>query len=534
MSLPIEQKEALFKVFKESGFIRYDSGKFIFRMGKKTNSSSSFLKYLGAPETLEAAGLFQLALRVATKKFDVAEIEPEIKEYSKTNHEAALNQAEVDDEDVEKAEDLSGFIKTLIPAINVVPKAKDRLILLDPYKQNRPVVDIDSEIFMTLTGRTLQELMFDGDVKKVMTCFDPYTLKSLFVRESRSGSATTWHVNYYIPPRWRFVEALPKFHGFIFTLINHLFPNESEREYVLDWLHYALAYRNDTMLCLIGPRGTGKGILLKDILSALIGEDYREIVNQEILTDKFNGAFKNKRYVFFDEVDISGDRELNKIKAFCNDKIAMEEKGEDSETIDNYTSLGLSSNNKKEFRAEPQERRFSVPEVVEKPLLEVIPEEEVEAFCKRIAEPESLEIAEFGNWLLQRVPRYSSRKPLKGAYFFNLCRLSMPEWKTYIIDFFINEGVVGEMAIMSNLIKKFRKQYGETAAFATKRGSIETFLGDYLHEGKYRIGKVVDCWDKQRSRDSFAIVPSEDFLRTFGRNYNIEAETTDAEAMEAL
>jgi hypothetical protein len=528
------EKSALKQIFKHAGFKRFESGRYIFAGNVKTTSVKNFLKQIGAPECFgKFPELAAIGFSYLSNKLDLSSFEEVVVEWSEENAKPkiVLSTATVTEEEEAEAEDAMSFIQTLVPAINISPNAKDELILLDPHKEFRPVMDINPEIFLTLTETTVINLIRDEEVRKVVTTFNPYILKSLYVAPTKKGSLTTWNVNYYVAPAWRFLEVAPAYDGFIKKLIEHLFPNENEREYVLDWLHYSIVFRNDTVLCLIGARGTGKGILLKDILSQLIGEDYREIVNQEILTDKFNGAFKNRRYIFFDEVNVSGDRELNKFKAFCNSTIALEEKGQDSETIENFTSLGLSSNDKKDFRAEPQERRFSVPEVTETPLLSVATEDEVAQFIDRIAKPDSTEIAAFGNYLIQRKPKFSSRTPLKGRYFFNLCKLSMPEWKTFLIDFIINEGVPGEIIMNSAILKKFKKVHGENAPYATKRGSIDTFLLDYYHEGICRIGKVVDAWDGTRSRDTFAIMPNEDFLRRFGKNV---PEATEDEAESAL
>jgi hypothetical protein len=521
-----DQKKEIIKIFDATGFRYFKSGKWFFTGSRKKTTANSFYTELNFPGALEAVPALQMLDYLWTKKqFPHDEFSKIVTEYSvkylPESQITSIAAEEMADKKVveEELEDMTEYIRSLVPTINVGKGAKDRVILLDPHRDHRPAIDIDPELYMMLLELDLAKLMVNPEVLKVMTCFDPYNLKNLFVRKSKSGSITSWHVNYYVAPHWRHQEVMPAYDGFIKTLIDHLFPNELEKEYVLDWLHYAIAYRNDTLLSLIGARGTGKGILLGDILSLLIGEDYREIVNQEILTEKFNGAFKNKRYVFFDEVDISGDRELNRVRAFCNNTIAVEKKGEDSETIDNYTSIGLTSNNKKEFRVEPQERRFSVPEVTEVPLLKIVSEDEVEDFCRRIRDPENTEIAAFGNFLLQRKPKNSSRLPLRGKYFFDLCRLSMPEWKLYIIEYIINEGEIGERILNSTLVKKFKKVHGEHAPFATKKGSIETFLLDYFHEGQCRIGKIVDAWDPQRSRDTFGILPDEEFLLKYGKKY---------------
>lgn len=527
--ISIEQKEAFFSILKNKGFVAVRNGGTYIFSNKETNSYTKFTKVLGLPESMEEYPCLKEFDYLWMKgKFPDHLLKELTKDYSTETNANLPNLPEnfLEESPAHRLE-INDYIKSLVPVINI-GKTTDPLILLDPAKDCAPVTDLDGELYPTIVGRPLKSLITDESVMKVLTCFDPYTLKSLFVRPSKNQGLNVYHVNYYVAPSWRFVDAKPRFGGFIKKLIDHLFPIEFEKEYVLDWLHYAIAKRNETVLCLIGPRGTGKGLLLKDILGVLIGEKYREIVNQEILTDKFNGAFKNRRYIFFDEVNVSGDRELNKFKAFCNSHIALEEKGQDSETIENYTSLALSSNDKKDFKAEPQERRFSVPEITQTPFLEVVSEKEIEEFVLRIGQADSIEIAEFGQFLLERKPKNSSRKPLKGKYFFELCKLSMPEWKTYIIDYLIHEAEVGVPILNSTLTKKFKKIHGEDAPFATKRGSIDSFLMDYFHEGVCRIGEVVDAWDSQRSRDTFAILPNPEFLKKFGKNNPVYENPTDA------
>lgn len=420
-----------------------------------------------------------------------------------------------------KADDITTYISNLTPAIDIRSNSEDSLILLDSENDNAIVRGVSASIFLALVGRSIAELIQDTAVMKVIAKFNPYQLKSLYL-DANSLNGNFWHVNHYTAPKWRFVEVQAEYGGFIKTLIEHLFPNPEEREYVLDWIHYAIVKRNSTMLCLVGDRGTGKGILLNTVIAGLIGHDYREIVGQDILKEKFNGAFKGKRYIVFDEVDVETDQALSKIRAFANDQISVEKKGDDSETIENFTSMSLSSNNKKSFKVEPQERRFSVPEVTSESLFTIMTEPEVEEAVRALSDPLSPELAAFGNFLLNRVPRNSSNVPLKGAYFFEICRMSMPEWKLFIIDYFINEGTIGEEVKNSILTKKFKKSHGDKALFPAREGTIASFLGDYKHEGYHRIGDIVKVWDSQRGRDTFAIRPNKDFLLKYGKNYNGE------------
>ena len=530
-----EQKDALKVIFKEKAFLGYNNGKFQFKLGPKPSSITNFLKNLGAPECFEEVPcLMGLAYAIVKKNLPTEDLLEVIREWTVENKRELPEVEVVESEGSSAIAELGSFFRTLVPTVNISKNAKDKVILLDPSKNYRPVLDVDIESYYTLTGTTWRELLISDNVRKVMTCFDPYRLEYIFSKETRSGSMNIFHVNYYVPPRWRFVKADAKFTGFIKGLVEHLFPNKEDREYVLDWLHYAIVKRNETVLCLIGARGTGKGVLLYNIMGALIGQEYHSVAKQEVLTEKFNAEFNNKRFVYFDEVNVSGDKELNKFRQLANAKIAMEAKGYDAETIDNYASMALSSNDKRDFKAEPQERRFSVPEVTEQPLTNIYSEEEIEAFCKRIDDPDSVEIAEFGNFLINRVPTHVAQKPLKGKYFFELCRLSMPEWKTFIIDQIITEGKEGEPILNKTLDKLFKRVHGEKAVFPSRRATIQAFLGDYVHEAKYRIGTVVETEDAN-GRATFGIMPNELFLERYGRGRKrTEDEIATDDALEAL
>lgn len=521
--LSSEQKDALKSIFRSSGFTGYLQGKYNFTGGRKATTITNFLKNLGAPDCFEEIPcLLPLALAVAKKAIPSEDLLEVIREYTEENKRSVPTIPDLEDEEEEN--DLTPYFRTLIPTINITRNAKEKVILLDPSKGYRPVLDVDTEFYFTVVGTTWRDLVCNEEVLKVMTVFDPYKLEYIFRKESKSGSISSiHHVNYYVPPRWRFLKAEAKFEGFIKELIYHLFPNEDELEYVLDWMHYAIVKRNETVLCLVGSRGTGKGILIKDILGALIGNEYFEIAKQDLLIEKFNAEFKNKRLVFFDEVNISGEKELNRFKQLANDRISMEAKGEDAETIDNFTSMALSSNDKKEFRAEPQERRFSVPEVTEEPLLNSYSEEEIEAAVMRFKDPESVEIAEFGNWLMQRVPKSTPQRPLKGKYYFELCRLSMKEWKLFIVEYFLDHGEIGVAIPCKNLQSKFAQLLDKKDDDVPwpKSAGIEVFLGDYFHEAACRIGKLVETKDKGH-RPCKGIMPNEEFLRKFGKKYQEE------------
>jgi hypothetical protein len=383
-------------------------------------------------------------------------------------------------------------------------------------------------------GLSEEEFMARG-LSTVYPVYNPYNMKTFYRGETPSGLPALL-ANLYTPPRWRTLRVKPHYGGFIKKLIEHLFPDKEDQEYVLDWLHHMMTHRNSTVLCLIGARGTGKGILIKDVARALVGHFQSEIVGQEVLEEKFNGSFKNKRLVFFDEVDVKEDRHMAKFKALANDMIAVEKKGVDAETVENFCSLALATNNRKDFRLEPQERRFSIPRVTEVPFFKVAEEKEISDFCTRCKDPYSTEIAEFGEWLLERVPVNSNQVPFKGEYFFEVCSLSLSVWKEFLIEHLLTESIDTTFAI-KELTKAFKKKHGQSGPgnqsgavrFPSNRTTIEEFLFQYRHKGKYRLGTVVDIFDEEtHAKDGWGVKVDEEFFENFAI-FNTAPEEISAE-----
>jgi hypothetical protein len=518
-------KEDLFKVFESIKFLGFKNNKYIFD-GWVSSSESKIVKLL-APVIDPYPSLMKLQLAILKKEplMGLNDFYAAVGEWT------SLNIPEEDSTkfnifDVEVTEESKNHLISLKPIINLSSKNRQKVFLYDPEKRKIDI-NADPDMYFLLMNTDLKKLVAIDGIKAVYVKFDPYNIKTFYNKDGLS------YLNLYSAPKWRFVDCEPKYGGTIKKLIDHLFPVEEEREYVLDWFYHSITSRCETVLCLIGARGTGKGILLSSIAEALHSTEYFQIAKQEVLTDKFNGEFKNKRNIFFDEVDISGDREVAKFKAMANAKIAMEKKGEDSETIENFVSMSLASNYRDKFRVEPQDRRFSTPRITDVPLHKVMKEKEISDFLENIQKEDSLEIAQFGKFLLQRVPNYSRHEPLKNSYFFELCRLSMPSWKLFIIEYFIDNCKDDSPILTKDLKKKFVGEHNEEAMFPTKKTSFETFFQDYLHDGKYRIGSLVTVKDKSR-RPSPALKPNKEFLELFGAVYGKGEEVFDGQLDDSL
>lgn len=512
MSFNSDTINSLFLLFESKSFLYFKNGKFYFLYGV-SNSFKGFLNKLNSPTCFKTEALKAIAADIILNDETIENRLMEvIKAYSENNKpkeiegpKMGLLPGEIN---------LADHMRTLVPVVNVTPKAIQKVLILDPNNGFKKF-DIDPETYFLAMGVDSSKFLRSPQTQYAILEFNPYSIESYYRKPSYLNGMNLLHINTYIPPKWKLrTDIEGKFTGRIRAIFEHLFPVAEELEYVLDWFHHSLISRAETVLCLIGARGTGKGVVCSGISEALHGSNYFQIAKQEILTDKFNGEFKDRRFVYFDEIDITGDRELTKFKAFSNNKIAMEKKGSDSQTIDNYASMALSSNYKNKFRVEAQERRFSVPAITDVPLNKIFSEHEIGEFLKDILDPDSDEIAEFGHFLLNRVPKYSSQTPLKGDYFMELCRLNLSEWKLFLIDYVIENGEEGKLLFFKDIRKAFNK-INKDAVFPTKQASYETFLDDYKHKGKYRIG-TFERAKNENYKLAGAIMPDSEFITLFG------------------
>jgi hypothetical protein len=262
------------------------------------------------------------------------------------------------------------------------------------------------------------------------------------------------------------------------------------------------------------------------IVSYLVGHEYSEQVNQEILEDKFNSAFKNKRLIIFEEVEVASNIAINKLKAMANNRIVLEEKGVDSQTIDNFTSMAILLNDISQLRIESQDRRFSVPRVADHDLRTVISEKDIQDFNDNLEGEEIFrEVAEFGEYILERRPKRSFMYAVKGDYYYFLCNMAIAEWKNFIIEYVKENGVEGEPIPFRDMSVAFKIKYdsgdgkAKTLKFPDRVQTFELFLKDYKYRGDYYIGSYMKDIDDSSGKEINCIMPNPEFLRYVEQEY---------------
>ena len=403
------------------------------------------------------------------------------------------------------------YVKKLTPVTDL-EDAKD-VVLFD--SENRKVTSYSFEHWVTYNMIPAKEVK--AHISPAIFTFDPWNLEAIYVKEVYG--VPTPHVNFYVPPRWRYKEVTVELPPLINEFMTHLFPSEEVRKYIFHWLYNLIVKRNQTYLCLIGARGVGKNIFAEELCGALVGLDHFEKVGDSLLEDKFNAPLKNKRLIILDEVDVDEDRKVNRLKAFGNDMIPIESKGVDSKKERNFNSFIIATNSLDGMHFGPEERRFSIPEISENKLDKIWSVEKINALVKELRNPDSDMVAQFGHWVLGNgeIKGKDEFYCYKGAYFFEVLRISMYDWQKFIVDEVTSKKkkvywVKAIAKLHADAIKEVSPDFKGRVMFPRADSSkLVTFLKNYLHEGNDRIGTLAKTYNSEKGREEWAIIPSEKF-----------------------
>jgi hypothetical protein len=159
--------------------------------------------------------------------------------------------------------------------------------------------------------------------------------------------------NFYFPPHPDeipdYKERLAPFKN----LLNHLFPEEIERKWIIQWL--ARLIQNPEVRSFVTPinitpvTGTGRGILF-DILRLLVGGHNTHDVSPDDIEGRFNGFLDKCLIAVIQEIKANtGARKFQiweRMKSLLADTVAnIQAKGQDSYTAHVYANFLMFSNN---------------------------------------------------------------------------------------------------------------------------------------------------------------------------------------------
>lgn len=375
----------------------------------------------------------------------------------------------------------------LIPFISVTNANKT--IFFD--RKAKKITDLDYATYSSVVDKQFQV--------KPLPCvieFNPYRPEQMYTGLFLGQECT--HINTYSKPDWQLGRKLtdeeskeyPKLYPIIDDFFSHLFPDSKCKDFVYDWLHYAISSRCETYLVMNGAKGVGKNVLSNNICSSLVGKDNHKIAHKGAL-EQFNGILSECRMIVFDEFKIVDDEAINALKRYANADQMIERKGIDvSKTEKTYNSYIICNNALTDMKIEWDDRRFSVVDITDKKLEDVWPENKIREFIEIVNDPQSEEMIGFGYWLLYRKP-VVMKSPFtvwKGEHFYKLCYTSMPEWAKMIIDEIVSGNP--KAYYEETELKLMLKERSNGMSRFPQRTKVEDFLKNYKHRGESYLGSI--------------------------------------------
>ena len=414
--------------------------------------------------------------------------------------------------------------------LNVSPTLEgplhERLIAIDTAKMELLNGKYGMKTLMNLARVTEKDIL--ENPKPGQLKFNPFS--SELILEPEAGG-TLKYINTYVAPKWRSVDVGGYIPEIFKKIFNHLFPNPEEREYILDWMHHALVGRNQTLLVLAGPRGTGKNLVMADILGAVIGTEYTEIVGQAVLDEKFNAPLHNKRLVIYDEVNLISNKAVDNVKRHANDRISIEKKGQDAFMAENYASGVILTNDITSLRIVPQERRYSIPEVAEADLRTIMSEPEIAELKHDIANQtdRGLElISAFGHFLLYRKPKLqNTATALKGEYFHKITTLVENGWITALHEYASKVEYSEGPHFFKDILKDYKRSVSKNEFMPSQLRHFVRELGDYKYRGSINVGKVVSFKNARHGRQAPAIIFNKKYLAAVKKDMESNSAMAD-------
>jgi len=349
-------------------------------------------------------------------------------------------------------------------------------------RKTKKVSDLSHKAWEKIISNEEKSLIGRIPISEIV--FDPYDVRSVGIVE-KSG-VKVHRINTYVSPPWRTnTPEAPKIPEIFDKVFNHLFTKES-KEYILDWLRYALVSRNETFLVLNGGKGIGKGVFCS-ICRSLVGHSHFAAANEGFLSSRFNAVLAENRIILMDEERVTPENH-KKLKRIVNEYQNIERKGLDAvSTSKTFNSFIIVNNDTTDMYLEHDDRRFSVPDfATTEDLKSIMSPKDINDLILETEDENSKIVNMFGNFILDREPSQGSFVPFKGDKFYELVDSSLYGWEKAILD----EILEGRKEILT--IATIRKKYENIkgSAIPTNSDKITDFLKNFKRQDGLRVGEV--------------------------------------------
>jgi len=233
--------------------------------------------------------------------------------------------------------------------------------------------------FAKLNGLTL-----GGTIPEWDMAFDPQDNVRVDIGNK---TINTFQPTVYMLAPIRKVSTCPKT---ILKVIHHaLGSDQAATDHFLNWIAFILQFRDRTKTAWVlhGTQGTGKGILMNNILRPIFGFAQTSATRAETLSDRYNGSTEKCFLVFADEVDSDGMKDgkgmMAKLKNFITEEfIEIRHMHMAPYEVKNHTNWIFASNKPEPVKIDREDRRFNVGKyqptkiiISQKEIDELIPKE---------------------------------------------------------------------------------------------------------------------------------------------------------------
>lgn len=150
------------------------------------------------------------------------------------------------------------------------------------------------------------------------------------------------------------------------AFFERLFPIESEREVVLDWITHLIQKPHEKPsfhLLLTGEQGVGKGSLCNALIAPLISNQLVSINSYSQLTGRFSDVLADNLLIILDDCKRGNHNTTTQLKSLLTEKrVYVERKGQQGRMVNTYSRFILNSNDKLPIPIEHSDRRWYIPQ----------------------------------------------------------------------------------------------------------------------------------------------------------------------------
>ena len=170
----------------------------------------------------------------------------------------------------------------------------------------------------------------------------------------------------------------------IAKLLDSVCVDEITKDYLINWLAVIIQKRRKlgTAWIFSGVQGTGKGLLINNVLAPILGRDYVVTKHLDDLNDRFNAELEQCLILNIDESSISGAVQAKKLTGQLKNMITepflgIRKMHANSRQLPSHVNLMITSNEFDAMIIDPSDRRYNVAPRQETPI--DISLEEIEA-----------------------------------------------------------------------------------------------------------------------------------------------------------